>query len=304
MIPKMALRETSLHLRPRALTIAGFDPSGGAGVLADVRTFAAFGFQGVAAITSLTFQNTARVFGAVHQTGEAVRAQVLPLLEEYGIICAKLGMLPTREVVSEVARLFQETDLPRPVVDPVIMSSSGQRLMEEEALETLIKELLPQARLVTPNIPEAEALTGTTITSETDMRRAAATIREMGAGAVLIKGGHLRAQEAGGRRQEVSGSEQWAVGSEQGRGGKQGTGTDKAHDRSDEAIDVLDNEGKVTVFRERRVSGAELHGSGCSLSAAIAAGLGKGMTVEDSVGAAKSFVLEELRNRLRVGQKA
>jgi len=280
MIPRMALRETSLHLRPRALTIAGFDPSGGAGVLADVRTFAAFGFQGVAAITSVTFQNTARVFGAVHQTGEAVRAQVLPLLEEYGIICAKLGMLPTREVVSEVARLFQETDLPQPVVDPVILSSSGQRLMEEEALDALIKELLPLARLVTANIPEAETLTGFTITSETDMRQAAAIIREMGAGAVLIKGGHLRAQEAEGSRQEAG---------------------EKAQDRSDEAIDVLDNEGKVMVFRERRVSGAELHGSGCILSAAIAAGLGKGLTLEDSVGAAKSFVLEAIRNSARMG---
>ena len=293
----MALRETSLHLRPGALTIAGFDPSGGAGVLADVRTFAAFGFQAVAAITSLTFQQTASVFGAVHQTGEAVRAQVLPLLEEYGIICAKLGMLPTREVVLEVARLFRETDLPRPVVDPVIVSSSGQRLMEEAALGALIKELLPLARLVTPNIPEAETFTGITITSETDMRRAAAIIREMGAGAVLIKGGHLVEQSAVGSRQWAVGSEQWAVGSKlQGKGTTQGRETDKPQGGSDEAIDVLDNEGKVTVFREGRVSGAELHGSGCILSAAIAAGLGKGLTLEDSVGAAKSFVLEAIRN--------
>jgi hydroxymethylpyrimidine/phosphomethylpyrimidine kinase len=257
----------------RALTIAGFDPSGGAGVLADVRTFAAFGFQALAAITSVTFQNTARVFGAIHQMGEAVRAQVLPLLDDYGIICAKLGMLPTREVVFEVARLFQETHLPRPVLDPVIMSSSGQRLMEEKALAALIKELLPVARLVTPNIPEAETFTGITITSETDMRRAAAIIREMGATAVLIKGGHLGEQKAEGRRQEV-----------------------EAQGGSDEAIDVLDNDGKVTVFRERRIKGAALHGSGCILSAAIAAGLGKGMTMEDSVDAAKSFVFEAIRD--------
>ncbi|HEY2972524.1 MAG TPA: bifunctional hydroxymethylpyrimidine kinase/phosphomethylpyrimidine kinase [Pyrinomonadaceae bacterium] len=260
----------------RALTIAGFDPSGGAGVLADVRTFAAFGFQAVAAITSVTFQNTARVFGAIHQTGESVRAQVLPLLDDDAIICAKLGMLPTREVVFEVARLFQETDLPRPVVDPVTRSSSGRRLMEEEALAALIKELLPLARLVTPNIPEAETFTGITITSEADMRRAAAIIREMGAGAVLIKGGHL-----GDRKAE---------------GGSRERGTYKAQEEFDEAIDVLDNEGKVTVFRERRVAGAELHGSGCILSSAIAAGLGKGMTLEDSVDAAKSFVFEAIRD--------
>ena len=253
----------SLSLPSRALTIAGFDPSGGAGVLADVRTFAAFGLQASAAITSITFQNTERVFGAVHQTGETVRAQVLPLLEDAKIVCSKTGMLPTREVVLEVARLFRETDLPRPVVDPVILSSSGQRLMEEGALDALIEELLPLAQLLTPNIPEAETLTGTTITSEADMRRAAVVIRKLGARAVLIKGGHLREQEAGGRRQEADGRRQEA-------------GTDKGQDEPGDAIDVLDNEGKVTVFRERRVIGAELHGSGCILSAAIAAGLGKG----------------------------
>ena len=263
----------SLLKLPRALTIAGFDPSGGAGVLADVRTFGAFGLQAAAAITSITFQNTDSVFGAIHQSGEAVRAQVMPLLEDSRIVCSKTGMLPTKEVVLEVARLFRETDLPRPVVDPVILSSSGQRLMEEGALDALIGELLPLAQLLTPNIPEAEALARTTIASEADMRRAAVVIRKLGARAVLIKGGHLRNQEAG---------------------------TDEAQDGSDDAIDVLDNEGKVTVFRERRIIGAELHGSGCILSAAIAAGLGKGMTLEDSVSAAKSFVLEAIRNSAHI----
>jgi hydroxymethylpyrimidine kinase/phosphomethylpyrimidine kinase len=284
----------------RALTIAGFDPSGGAGVLADVRTFAAFGFEAVAAITSLTFQNTAGVFGAVHQTGETVRAQVMPLLADHRIVCAKVGMLPTREVVLEVARLFRETELPRPVIDPVIMSSSGHRLMDEPALDALIRELLPLAYVVTPNIPEAETLTGTTIASEADMRRAAAVIRELGARAVLIKGGHLKRQKAVGSRQKAVSSEHWAVGSGQSGGSptvREGSNTE-AQGESDEAIDVLDNEGTVTVFREKRVSGAELHGSGCILSAAIAAGLGKGMTLEDSVGAAKRFVLEAIRSRV------
>jgi hydroxymethylpyrimidine/phosphomethylpyrimidine kinase len=261
----------------RALSIAGFDPSGGAGVFADLKTFAAFGFQGVAAITSVTFQNTTRVFGATHQTGEAVRAQVLPLLDDFRIVCSKIGMLPTREVVLEVARLFQESDLPRPVVDPVIQSSSGYRLMEDGALEALIKELLPMARLLTPNIPEAEALTGMTITSESDMRRAAALIREMGARAVLIKGGHLGTQEADGSKQ---------------------TAGENTEPRSEEAIDLLDDAGKATVFRERRVKGAELHGSGCILSSAIAAGLGKGKTLEDAVSSAKSFVSRAFRDSM------
>jgi hydroxymethylpyrimidine kinase/phosphomethylpyrimidine kinase len=256
----MATRQTS-----KALTIAGFDPSGGAGVLADVRTFAALGLQPAAAITSITFQNSAGVFGAMHQTPEAVCAQIQPLLENFRIACAKTGMLPTREVVLEVARLFRGTDLPSPVVDPVIRASSGHSLMDEGALDALLSELVPLARLVTPNIPEAETLTATPIASEADMRRAAAAIRKLGARAVLIKGGHL----------------------------SQG-----------DAIDVLDDEGKVTVFREERIKGAELHGSGCILSAAIAAGLGKGMTLEESVGAAKSFVLDALRNSMHMPNPA
>ncbi|HEV7747015.1 MAG TPA: bifunctional hydroxymethylpyrimidine kinase/phosphomethylpyrimidine kinase [Pyrinomonadaceae bacterium] len=240
----------------RALTIAGFDPSGGAGVLADVRTFAALGLQACAAITSITFQNANGVFGAIHQTPEAVCAQIQPLLQNFTISCAKTGMLPNREIVREVVRLFRETDLPSPVVDPVVRSSSGHSLMDEGALDELVAELIPLARLVTPNIPEAEILTATSIASEADMRNAAAAIRKLGARAVLIKGGHL----------------------------SQG-----------DAIDVLDDEGKVTVFREQRIDGAQLHGSGCILSAAIAAGLGTGMTLAESVGAAKSFVLEALR---------
>lgn len=250
-------RTTSL---PRALTIAGFDPSGGAGILADTNTFSAFGFQAAAVITSITFQNETRYFGAIHQTGEAVRAQVLPLLDGANFACAKTGMLPTPGVVKEVARLFRETDLPSPVVDPVIMSSSGKRLMEDGALDVLISELLPLARLLTPNIPEAQALTGMQITSEETMLAAARRIRGLGARAVLIKGGHLPAQEA---------------------------------------IDVLDDNGSVTVFREQRVMGATLHGSGCLMSAAIAAGLGKGMSLAASVGAAKSFVLEAILNQKR-----
>ena len=241
---------------PVALTIAGFDPSGGAGVLADVRTFASFGVRAVAAVTSLTFQNDREFFGAVHQSSETVRSQVESLTERYSIACAKTGMLPTAEVVREVARVFHGEKLPPPVVDPVLVSSSGKRLMEEAAVSVLTKELFPICRVVTPNIPEAETFTGMQITSETEMREATAQIRRMGARAVLIKGGHLS---------------------------------------GDLSIDVLDDDGEITVFRGKRIQGAELHGSGCVLSAAIAAGLGKGMTLKNAVAQAKSFVLEELR---------
>jgi hydroxymethylpyrimidine kinase/phosphomethylpyrimidine kinase len=256
-----------------ALTIAGLDPSGGAGVLADSRTFTKFGLNACAVVTSVTFQNSKVFVGAVHQTADAVRAQIESVLDEFTIVCAKTGMLPTREIVSEVARLFRETNLPAPVVDPVIVSSTGHLLMEPEALAALQSELLPLARLVTPNIPEAETLTGMRIRTESAMRRAAAMIRELGARAVLVKGGHL-GEKAEGVRQKAEGGRQKA---------------------DNEAIDVLDDEGTVTVFREARIAGAGLHGSGCILSAAIAAGLGNGMTLEESVAAAKSFVSKAIR---------
>ncbi|HEX3280481.1 MAG TPA: bifunctional hydroxymethylpyrimidine kinase/phosphomethylpyrimidine kinase [Pyrinomonadaceae bacterium] len=246
---------------PNALTIAGFDPSGGAGVLADARTFAAFGYRPSAVITSITFQNDQQATGAVHQTATAVRGQVDSLLAQFQFACAKTGMLATREVVLEVARILRQSELPALVVDPVMVSSSGMRLLEEYALEVVTAELFPLARLVTPNIPEAEALSGLKITSEAKMREAATIIRGMGARAVLIKGGHL-----GGQKAEVS-----------------------------EAIDVLDDEGTVTVFRAQFIRGANIRGSGCMLSAAIAAGLGKGMSLEDAVREAKGFVLKELR---------
>lgn len=278
-------------LKPsRALTIAGFDPSGEAGVLADARTFTAFGLHPSAVITSLTFQNRARVFGAVHQSADAVRAQLAPLLDEYKVVCAKIGMLPTREVVSEVARLFRKFDLPSPVIDPVMVSTSGRRLMEEDALDSLIGELLPLACLITPNISEAEKLAGISITSEAEMQQAAAIIRELGARAVLVKGGHLEGEEAVGRRQEAAErSRQKAEGQEE------GSAADDAFALPSDSIDVLNDEGRVTVFRERRIPGALIHGSGCILSAAIAAGLGKGMTLEDSVRRAKTFLWKAFR---------
>src|SRR5678815_5677375 len=176
---------------PIALSIAGFDPSGGAGVLADVRTFAAFACFPTAAITSLTFQNTTGVSGALHQSGETVRAQVLPIVSDFSVDCAKTGMLPTREVIVEVARLFRETALPAPVVDPVMRATSGDDLIDDDAVSCLVSDLFPLARLVTPNIPEAERLTGMAINDEQAMRAAARQIRELGAEAVLVKGGHL-----------------------------------------------------------------------------------------------------------------
>jgi hydroxymethylpyrimidine/phosphomethylpyrimidine kinase len=259
-----AMSKQKLSDEAVALVIAGFDPSGGAGIVADIKTFLAFDCVPTAAITSITFQNSEAVFDAIHQTGEAVRAQLLAITGERRIATAKTGMLPTREIVVEVARLFREANLPAPVVDPVLQSSSGYALMEADAIEALLSELMPLARVITPNIPEAERLTGLRIEDEDGMRCAALRLRELGARAVLVKGGHL---------------EQWAVGS--------GRWAGKA-----QAIDVLDDQDNVTVFRGEWIDAPPVRGTGCMLSSAIAACLGKGMPLEAAVGAAKDFVSE------------
>ena len=247
---------------PVVLTVAGFDPSGGAGVLADVKTFTAFGCFATAAVTSLTFQNTTGVFGAVHQSAECVRAQVLPVVEDFSVAGMKTGMLPTREVIAEVARLVREQGLPAPVVDPVVRSTSGYDLIDDEALRALKEELLPLARLLTPNVPEAERITGEKVTGEDSMRRAARLMREMGARAVLVKGGHL-------------------------------TG---------EALDLLDEGGHVTLFRAPRLDTTSTHGTGCTLAAAVAACLARGLNLAESVGAAKEFVTEAIRHAPGLGR--
>src|SRR6202008_1577465 len=172
------------------LTIAGLDPSGGAGIVADIKTIAALGCFPAAAITSITFQNTTGVFGAEHQTAATLRSQVQPIVQDLKVAAAKTGMLPTAEIVAEVARLFAEEDLPAPVVDPVVVATSGDVLIDDEAFEILKSKLFPLARVVTPNIPEAEKLTGISIQSEADMRHAAEAIQLLGARAGLVKGGH------------------------------------------------------------------------------------------------------------------
>ena len=182
--------DVNAKAKPVVLTIAGLDPSGGAGIVADIKTISALDCFPAAAITSITFQNTTGVFGAEHQTAATLRAQVEPIVQDLRIAAAKTGMLPTAEIVAEVARLFIEESLPAPVVDPVLVATSGNVLIDEEAFEILKTKLFTLARIVTPNIPEAEKLARFSINSETDMRRAAEVIKAMGARAVLVKGGH------------------------------------------------------------------------------------------------------------------
>jgi hydroxymethylpyrimidine/phosphomethylpyrimidine kinase len=274
----VALNGKAKVTAPTILTIAGFDPSGGAGIVADIKTFTAFGCTPTAAITSLTFQNAQGIQGARHQTAETVREQVMAIVAASPIAAAKTGMLPTPEIVREVARLFREEELPAPVVDPVLRSTTGYELMESDAIEMLLAELMPLARVITPNIPEAETLTGLHIQNEGGMREAASRLREMGARAVLIKGGHLkqssefRVQRSESRRQKAE---------------KAGATL--------QAIDVLDDEGRVTVFRGEWIDSPPVRGTGCMLSAAIAACLAKGKDLEEAIRLGKRFVTDEIR---------
>jgi hydroxymethylpyrimidine kinase/phosphomethylpyrimidine kinase len=215
-------------------------------------------------LTSITYQNTTGVFGAEHQTAATLRAQVEPIVQDLNVAGAKTGMLPTAEIVAEVARLFAEGNLPAPVADPVVVATSGDVLIDDEAFQILKTKLFPLARVVTPNIPEAEKLAGFPIHTEADMRRAAETIQSLGARAVLVKGGH--------------------------RG---------------DAVDILlSDDGTFTEFRSEYLDVGEVHGSGCTLSAAIAACLGKGMTLEEAVGAAKEYVTNAIRSASRIGRGA
>jgi len=261
------MAESPNHNSPVVLTIAGFDPSGGAGIIADVRTILHFSCRPAAAITSLTFQNKECVFGAIHESAQSVRAQILPVIEESPAAAVKIGMLPTAEIVLEIARLIHDQKLPPPVIDPAMRSSSGFELVEQDAIETLQSELIPLARLITPNIPEAEALAGMRIEDEQGMRNAAEKLREMGAGAVLIKGGHLdQGSEVRGRKSE----------------GRQ-------------AVDLLIDEDEVTMFRDEWIDTQPVRGTGCMMSSAIASNLARGNSLPEAVRIAKQFVADAIR---------
>ncbi|HEX8399620.1 MAG TPA: bifunctional hydroxymethylpyrimidine kinase/phosphomethylpyrimidine kinase [Pyrinomonadaceae bacterium] len=253
---------------PVCLTIAGHDPSGGAGIVADIKTFTAFGCFATAAITSLTFQNTTGVFGATHQTGEIIRGQVEPVIQDFPVAAVKTGMLPTREIIEETSRLVRENNLPNFVVDPVVRSTSGFDLIDDAALRILIEKLFPLAAVVTPNIAEAERITNLKIETEKDRRAAAEKIRELGARAVLIKGGHFANAELENQRT---------------------------------ASDLLLDESGFTVFEAGWIETTATHGTGCTLASAIAANLALGKDLKTAISIAKKFVTEAIRTAPRLG---
>lgn len=249
--------------RPSALTIAGSDPSGGAGVQADLKTFAALGVYGFSALTEVIAQNSSKVFRIAPMNPGLVAAQIQAVAIERKPDAIKIGALGTAAIVNAVAKAIIEDRLAAPVVDPVLVSSSGTRLLNRAGQSALIAEIFPIARIVTPNIPEAQALTGIEIRVADDVREAARRLVKMGTRAVVIKGGHLSAES--------------------------------------DASDLLyDGRGFVTLKAPR--IDRDAHGTGCAFSGAIAAHLARGRDLESAVRDAKKFVTAALKSSFKFGR--
>ncbi len=266
------------------LTIAGLDPSGGAGIIADIKTFTAFGCFATSAIASITFQNTTGVFGAIHQTAESVRGQVEPILRDFTVSALKTGMLPTREIIEEVARLVQENDLKNFVVDPVVRSTSGFDLIDDDALCVLIEKLFPLSEIITPNLPEAERIAGIKIENETDIEKAAKTMQSFGAKNVLIKGGHLPIVNFEFTIADLENSD-----------------GQRTKNKRRTAKDFLFIGSDLHIFEAEFIQTNATHGTGCTLAAAIAANLALGKSLIEAVEVAKKFVAQAIRTAPNLG---
>ena len=248
-----------------AVTIAGSDSSGGAGIQADLKTFSALGVYGASVIAALTAQNT-RGVSAIHDVPpDFIAAQIDAVFPDLAVDAVKIGMLSTPAAIEAVAEGLDRYGQKKIVLDPVMVAATGARLLVPEAIETLKRRLFPRARLITPNLPEAAALLDTGIaTNEAEMHAQADRLLALGAQAVLIKGGH-------------------------------GSGA--------ESVDLLVERAGVARFAASRIATENTHGSGCTLSAAIAAGLAKGAALADAVGAAKDFISRAIAaaDRLAIG---
>ncbi len=245
----------------RVLTIAGSDSGGGAGIQADLKTITALGGFGMSVITALTAQNTLGVTGIHEVPADFVAMQFDAVASDIGIDAAKTGMLASVEIMRLVAAKVRQYGVEKLVVDPVMVAKGGARLIREDAVETLIKELIPLACVVTPNIPEAEVLSDMPIAGPEDMRTAAAIIHRLGARHVVVKGGHLKGA----------------------------------------AIDILYDGRRFHEFEAERIATGDTHGTGCTFSAAIATGLAGGKSVRDAVDAAKIYTQEAIRHAWRIG---
>lgn len=250
----------------RVLTIAGSDCGGGAGIQADLKTFCVFGCYGMSVITALTAQNTLGVQGIYPIPGDFVKQQIDSIISDIGVDAIKIGVLHDKEIVSAVAESI--ANLPcRIVLDPVLLSTSGHRLVTEEAIFEMINQLFPKATLITPNIAEAAYLTKLSINSLSDMKEAAIRLGTMHAKNVLIKGGHLSGKKS---------------------------------------IDLLYQpaEKKFHYFQSKKIETKNTHGTGCTLSAAIAAELAKNTSLTNAIKKAKKYITKAIRSgkKYKLGQ--
>ncbi len=251
-------------MQSRILIIAGSDSSGGAGIQADIKTVMALGGYGATAITAITVQDTTGVRDVFPIPASIVAAQVTAVLEDIGAEAVKTGMLHDAEVIEAVANTLNEKARGTPlVVDPVMSAKRGDSLLKEDAISVLKKKLLPMAALVTPNIPEAEILSGRKIETVNDMQEAARSIAQFGAKAVLVKGGHL-------------------------------TG--------DTLTDVLWDGKEIITWQSPRIHSTSTHGTGCTLASAIATGLAQKMPLKEAVTRARDYVQEAIRHAVKLGQ--
>jgi hydroxymethylpyrimidine/phosphomethylpyrimidine kinase len=245
-----------------ALTVAGSDSGGGAGIQADLKTFAALGVYGVSAITAVTAQNTRGVSAVETLSPGIVSAQIAAVVEDFPIAALKTGMLANAGIIGAVARVLRVSRVGPLILDPVMVAKSGDRLLDADALGALTRDLLPLAALVTPNLPEAEVLTGMPVRTLEEQREAARRIVGLGARAVVVKGGHAE---------------------------------------SAEIVDVLFDGQTFTEFRAERVPGTSTHGTGCTFSAAIAAQLALGRGIQEAIPLAQAYVAKAIRNAPGLG---
>jgi hydroxymethylpyrimidine/phosphomethylpyrimidine kinase len=250
--------------RPRALTIAGSDSGGGAGIQADLKTFSALGVFGMTAVTAVTVQDTTGVSGYEALSPRLVAEQIRAVATDIGVDAAKTGMLASAPIVESVADAVREAAISNLVVDPVFVSKHGHALLDEDAVGSIRERILPLSALVTPNLPEASGLVGFEVDDRSAMQRAAEAIVALGARAALIKGGHLA--------------------------------------DPDHADDLLFDGRDHRWIEGERIDTTNTHGTGCVLSAAIAAHLASGFALEEAVGLGKRFVTEAIRNALAIGR--
>ena len=246
----------------RVLIIAGSDSGGGAGIQADIKTVTALGGYAMTAITAITVQNTLGVTAVHDVPTDIISGQIDAVLSDIGADVIKFGMLSSTAVIEAVAKTLESRKIPR-VVDPVMRAKGGHALLADEAAGALKRLLIPGAALVTPNLPEAEALTGRKITTVNEMSEAIPALLQLGAEAVLLKGGHLTGERL---------------------------------------VDMLITPREVMRFEDERIHTTATHGTGCTLASAISTGMAQGLSVRDAVTRARAYVREAMRTAVKLGQ--